>query len=389
MGQGQEGPAEAIVAKFGKEGGWAMLQNCHLMQSWVPKLERVFEIVSEDAHEDFRMYLSAEPPPFSYWTNMPEGLMQSCIKVSNEAPADIQSNLRRSWAAFSQEKIDASTKPLEFKGCLFAVCWFHSIVCGRRRFGQQGWSRKYAFNMGDLTICADVLQDYLDNNTEVPWDDLRYIFGEVMYGGHITDAWDRRTCNTYLEVIFRDGIFNKMEFGKGFASPNPDTLDFEGYRSFIETDMVPEAPPLFGLHTNAEIGYLTNTTVNLFNTIFNMSGGHGGDDGGSGGGGIAHINKYLEMLPEQSEMVGINMPAKELADTEDGPFIQVALQECGRMNVLLTEIERGLVELMKGLKGQLNMSQGMDDLQAACRQTWFPAAIRSTSAHGRPSPGPP
>lgn len=41
---------------------------------------------------------------------------------------------------------------------------------------------------------------YLNDNPHVPWDDLRYIFGEIMYGGHITDPWDRRTNNVYLEV---------------------------------------------------------------------------------------------------------------------------------------------------------------------------------------------
>lgn len=35
--------------------------------------------------------------------------------------------------------------------------------------------------------------------TQVPWEDLRYLFGEIMYGGHITDDWDRRLCRTYLE----------------------------------------------------------------------------------------------------------------------------------------------------------------------------------------------
>ena len=33
MGQGQEKPAEAIVERYAKNGGWVMLQNCHLMSS--------------------------------------------------------------------------------------------------------------------------------------------------------------------------------------------------------------------------------------------------------------------------------------------------------------------------------------------------------------------
>lgn len=36
MGQGQEKPAEAAVANYARDGGWLMLQNVHLMQSWLP-----------------------------------------------------------------------------------------------------------------------------------------------------------------------------------------------------------------------------------------------------------------------------------------------------------------------------------------------------------------
>ena len=39
--------------------------------------------------------------------------------------------------------------------------------------------------------------------SKVPWDDLRYLFGEIMYGGHITDDWDRRLCRTYLAEYIR------------------------------------------------------------------------------------------------------------------------------------------------------------------------------------------
>ena len=40
MGQGQEAPAEAVLDKYTKEGGWVFLDNVHLMQGWIPKLER-------------------------------------------------------------------------------------------------------------------------------------------------------------------------------------------------------------------------------------------------------------------------------------------------------------------------------------------------------------
>lgn len=374
MGQGQEAPAEAIVRRFSKEGGWVMLQNCHLMSSWVPKLERLLEVVSEDAHEDFRCFISAEPPPIASWRNMPESLMQSCIKVANEAPADIQSNLIRAWDNFSQETIESCNKPSEMRACLFSLCWFHAVVCGRRRFGQQGWSRKYSFNTGDLVICANVLRSYLDSNPAVPWDDLRYIFGEIMYGGHITDAWDRRTCNTYLQVYQDPGLFCDMELAPGFKSPQPTNLDYQGYIKYAETSMPPESPPLFGLHPNAEIGYLTNSTEKLFFNILVMSGEGGGSGESNGGGDVVRENmtSLQDRLPEPFEMVSLSLKAKPLLLGSAGPYIVVALQECGRMNVLLTEIKKTLADLDKGLKGQLNMSQEMEDLASALKINQWP-----------------
>ncbi|KAL8008331.1 putative AAA+ ATPase domain, dynein heavy chain region D6 P-loop domain, immunoglobulin-like protein [Plasmopara halstedii] len=369
MGQGQEAYAGEALKRLSIEGGWIILQNVHLMQSWLPTLERQLEEVAiEGAHDLFRCYISAEPPPLPDMLNIPESLLQSCIKVANEAPSDIQSNLRRAWANFDEEKIQACTKPEEFKSCLFALCWFHAIVLGRRRFGQQGWSRAYSFNTGDLTICANILHSYLDNNASVPWDDLRYLFGEIMYGGHITDAWDRRTNNTYLAVLINPELLNGMELGPGFKSPSPHEFSFADFANYIEKDMVPEAPPLFGLHPNAEIGYLTTTCETLCYTIVTVGGGTGGGEEG-GGDKTAALRAFIDDLgsrcPESFNMLDVIEAATPQLTKEHGPFVVVALQECSRMNVLLQEIRLSLGDLKKGLNGQLNMSQAMEDLATA------------------------
>ena len=138
MGQGQEALAQAALTRLSTSGGWLMLQNVHLMQSWLPLLERQLEVISDGgaAHPDFRCFISAEPPPMASMTTMPESLMRGCIKVANEAPADLQSNLSRSWASFTQEKIDACASPTEFKACLFSLSFYHAVVLGRRKFGQ-------------------------------------------------------------------------------------------------------------------------------------------------------------------------------------------------------------------------------------------------------------
>jgi dynein heavy chain len=74
---------------------------------------------------------------------------------------------------------------------------------------------------------------------------------------------------------------------------------------------------------------------------------------------------YMKTLPEPFQLLVLQEIAEPLLPLESAPFVVVALQECQRMNGLINEIRRSLIELEKGLKGQLNMSQPMEDLMAA------------------------
>ena len=69
---------QASLDKAAKEGGWVFLQNVHLMESWLPKLERSLEIAAETGHDDFRCFLSAEAPPLPTQQSVPEGSKCPC-----------------------------------------------------------------------------------------------------------------------------------------------------------------------------------------------------------------------------------------------------------------------------------------------------------------------
>lgn len=66
-----------------------------------------------------------------------------------------------------------------------------------------------------------------------------------------------------------------------FKSPDPNRLDYEGYRKYIEEKLPAEVPQMFGMHPNAEIGYLTLQCETLFDTILSITAGGGGSGGGS------------------------------------------------------------------------------------------------------------
>jgi len=109
MGQGQEQTAEQSLDNFAKSGGWVFLQNVHLMASWLSALERKLEICAENGHDDFRCFISAEAPMFAGMPapmvkTIPESILQSCIKIANEAPVDAKANLTMAYANFSEEK---------------------------------------------------------------------------------------------------------------------------------------------------------------------------------------------------------------------------------------------------------------------------------------------
>ncbi|XP_078609718.1 dynein beta chain, ciliary-like isoform X2 [Branchiostoma floridae x Branchiostoma japonicum] len=244
LGQGQEIVAEQALDLAAVEGHWVILQNVHLVAKWLGTLEKKLEKYSVGSNEAYRVYISAEPAASAASHIIPQGILESSIKITNEPPTGIQANLHKAFNNFNQETLEMCARESEFKCILFAICYFHAVVGERLKFGPQGWNRPYPFNTGDLTISAMVLYNYLEANAKVPWEDLRYLFGEIMYGGHITDDWDRKLCRTYLEeYLHPDMLDGELSLAPGF--PVPPNSDYQAYHQYIDVVLPPESPYLY------------------------------------------------------------------------------------------------------------------------------------------------
>ena len=85
LGQGQEIIAENALETAAKEGDWVVLQNIHLVKHWLPTLERKLERILENAQENFRLFMSAEPSADFSTHVIPQGILENSVKITSES----------------------------------------------------------------------------------------------------------------------------------------------------------------------------------------------------------------------------------------------------------------------------------------------------------------
>ncbi|XP_014673932.1 PREDICTED: dynein heavy chain 8, axonemal-like isoform X2 [Priapulus caudatus] len=265
MGQGQELHARRLLAENMPTGGWILLQNCHLGLEFMSEL---LETLSTTAtvHETFRCWMTTEMHP-----KFPITMLQASIKFTNDPPMGIKASLKRTFAQISQDQLEANSAA-QWRPMLYTVAFLHAVVQERRKFGPLGWNIPYEFNNSDFTSTVQFIQNHLEEVSPkkgISWATVRYMIGEVQYGGRVTDDFDKRLINTFARVWFSDSMFAKeFEFHEGYqviASTNIEQL-----RLSIEKLPSMDSPEVFRLHPNANIAYQTNRANKIFSTILNI-----------------------------------------------------------------------------------------------------------------------
>ena len=108
-------------------------------------------------------------------------------------------------------------------------------------------------------------------------------------------------------------------------------------------------------------GFLTTISEHLFKTVFELQ---PRESGGEGGQSATREDKVKVIVDEIGEKMPDSFNILDLmGKCEDKtPYILVCFQECERMNILTDEMKRALKELDAGLRGELTMTQDMEEL---------------------------
>jgi len=375
LGQGQGPYAQRLIEDGCRTGDWVLLQNCMLAKSWMGDLEEIcFDLQkkTEENHQDFRLFLTSAPAPY-----FPVSVLQNGVKMTNEPPNGVKNNVTRSFKSLVKEEyFESCRQPLHWKKLLCGLAFFHANIQERRKFGPLGWNIRYAFDESDLETSIAILRRFLDEQDDFPWDAMRYVTGQINYGGRVTDDQDRRCLMTILAKHLNEGILDDdytFSASGTYFAPSEGSLDsvLEYFNKLPNADN----PEIFGMHPNANVTYNRSISADLMTSILQLQPRTSG-----GGGGKSSDEIVLELLAAMKEKVPDGLTEDEAGPTtfviqENGllPSLAIVLQqEMVKFNRLTTRMASSIGDLAKAINGLIVMSLDLDAMYTSCLNNQVP-----------------
>ena len=367
VGQGQFHNAIRLIEKCARNGSWFFISNCHLSITWLVELEKeINKLKKLPIHESFRLILSSDPT-----TLFPNSLLQNSLKLVLEQPKGLKNTMLALYNNFNEK--DFSKHRPEYRRMIFALSFFHSIIVERKKFHSIGWNKPYDFNDSDFSICSDLISSFMSkdyhhnaDNSEselpyIPLESIRYLIGEINYGGKVTDECDQRLVNVYVNQYFNEfSLTSNYAFSSlpQYIMPEDGTL--QHYADIIRALPAIDNCEVFGQHYSAELASRKNDADNIIMSLLNLE---------PRGLAVAESQSARNVVVEQcskildtfSYFLDIKLISKKY-ENDTNPLNIFYVQEIRRYNTLLDLVINITSDLKKGLTGQSILNEELDGI---------------------------
>lgn len=374
MGEGQDVVAMRAITNATAVGSWVLLQNCHLGLDFVNTLEELLlklRAAESSCSPDFRLFVSTEThPSFSI------GLLQMSTKVTNEPPKGLRAGLQRSYTVIvDQDRVDR-IESNTWRALMFALCFLHSVVQERRKFGPLGWSVPYEFNDGDLNATLTFLEKHLEQST-LSWPTLQYMVAEVQYGGRITDDLDRRLFSAYTEAwLSASTLSTSFSFNPDHPiNKMPDNFSYkifnysehDEYMGYIQKFPDVDPPEVLGLHPNADLTFRFKEVHQLLDTIVETQ----PKQSGAVGGGKSREEIVFAKCVDLQESIPTNYVEEAYEERivalggYEVPLNIFLYQEVQRIQAAIDKVRHTLELVLQAIRGEVVVTaEIMDSINA-------------------------
>jgi dynein heavy chain 1 len=200
--------ADKSINAAAKSGGWVMLKNIHLAPRWLVQLEKKLHTLQ--FHANFRLFMTTEIHP-----KLPASLLRQTQIFSFQPPPGMRANLQQTFASLPAARMEKA--PAERSRIYFLLAWLHAVVQERLRYAPLGWSKLFEFSEADLRCAFDTVDYWLDSRAQgrsnlapdrIPWEAVRTLLSQSVYGGRIDNEFDQRLLLSFLERVFTTRAFD-------------------------------------------------------------------------------------------------------------------------------------------------------------------------------------
>lgn len=383
--------AEQAISLAARQGSWVLLKNVHLAPAWLGQLEKRLQNLNPS--RSFRLFLTMEANPV-----IPVNILRQSRIVVEEPPPGIKANLRDSLKSIAPARL--SQGPAEKSRLYFLLAWFHAVVQERLRYVPLGWSKTYDFNDSDMASAFETIDGWLNavakgranvDPVAIPWDALRTLIKQSVYGGRVDSDFDQRVLDSFVDALFTPHAYNNdfelvPQDGTVKTVLVPEGTKMEQFMAWVDRLPDREPPVWLSLPANAERVIAVKKGDEVLSKLRKMralADEEEGDATASGPKGASsstqpawmralqqHCKGWLAALPER-----LNTLPKPAADNQD-PLHRFFAREGNLGRKLLSTVRKDLSDVVKVCEGALKQTNHLRTLMSELTKETIPSHWR-------------